>query len=305
MRRIDLNCDLGEARRGTPRWSASLAPRSGADPGDVALLDVVTSANVACGFHAGNRPTMMATAFAAAERGVALGAHPSYRDGANFGRVEHEISRDEVARLVLFQLVELDMAARRRGTRVRYVKPHGALYNRIARDAEQAAGVVDAVLRYAELADEEPLPILGLPGSPLLSHARAAGVTAVAEAFADRGYRADGTLVPRDQPGAVLTDVDEVAARVVAIARGEEIAASGGSQVVVPAASVCVHSDTPGALDLARGVRAALEAAGVGVAPFVSASDSASGPTAGSGVGASAEAGTGSSSGSGSGSGTG
>ncbi|MDV8001664.1 5-oxoprolinase subunit PxpA [Rhodococcus sp. IEGM 1408] len=285
VRRIDLNCDLGEVRRGTPRWSASLAARSGADPGDVALLDVVTSANVACGFHAGNRPTMMATAVAAAERGVALGAHPSYRDGANFGRVHHEISRDEVARLVLFQLVELDMAARRRGTRVRYVKPHGALYNRIARDAEQAAGVVDAVLRYAGSADEEPLPILGLPGSVVLSLASAAGVTAVAEAFADRGYRADGTLLPRDQPGAVLTDVEEVAARVLAIARGEEIAASGGSQVVVPAASVCVHGDTPGALDLARGVRAALEAAGVEVAPFVAASVSTPGPAGGSGAG--------------------
>ena len=100
MRRIDLNCDLGEARRGTPRWAASLAPGSGVDPGDAALLDVVTSANVACGFHAGNRPTMNATSVAAAERGVALGAHPSYRDGANFGRVEHDLTRAEVARLV-------------------------------------------------------------------------------------------------------------------------------------------------------------------------------------------------------------
>ena len=271
-RRIDLNCDLGEARPGTPRWSASLDPRSGAHPEDAALLDVVTSANVACGFHAGNRPTMNATAAAAAERGVALGAHPSYRDRANFGRVELEVSRAELTEIVHFQLVELDMAARRRGTRVRYVKPHGALYNRIARDPEQAAGVVDAVLRYARLADEEPLPILGLPGSVVLAHARAAGVTAVAEAFADRGYRADGSLVPRGRPGAVLTDADQVAERVVAMATGREIAAADGATVVVAAQSVCVHGDTPGALDLARGVRRALEAAGVEIAPFATAS---------------------------------
>ena len=269
MRRIDLNCDLGEARRGTPRWAASLAPGAGPDPDDAALLDVVTSANVACGFHAGNRPTMNATAVAAAQRGVALGAHPSYRDGANFGRVAQDLSREEVARLVQFQLEELDMAARRHGTRVRYLKPHGALYNRIFRDAEQAAGVVDAVLRYAELAREEPLPVLGLPGSVVLDHASAAGVRAVAEAFADRGYRPDGTLVPRGEPGAVLSDPDQVAARVVAMASGQEITAAGGAHVVIDAASVCVHGDTPGALDLARRVRGDLEAAGVEVAPFV------------------------------------
>ncbi|MGX1858327.1 LamB/YcsF family protein [Dietzia sp. NPDC055340] len=269
MRRIDLNCDLGEARRGTPRWAASLAPGAGPDPDDAALLDVVTSANVACGFHAGNRPTMNSTAVAAAQRGVALGAHPSYRDGANFGRVAQDLSREEVARLVQFQLEELDMAARRHGTRVRYLKPHGALYNRIVHDAEQAAGVMDAVLRYAELAREEPLPVLGLPGSVVLDHASAAGVRAVAEAFADRGYRPDGTLVPRGEPGAVLSDPDQVAARVVAMATGQEITAAGGAHVVIDAASVCVHGDTPGALDLARRVRGDLEAAGVEVAPFV------------------------------------
>ncbi|QGW25972.1 MULTISPECIES: LamB/YcsF family protein [unclassified Dietzia] len=268
VHRIDLNCDLGEARRGTLRWSWSLGARSGPDPGDAALLDVVTSANVACGFHAGNRPTMSATAAAAAERGVALGAHPSYRDAANFGRTEMEITRGELADHVYFQLVELDMAARRRGTRVRYVKPHGALYNRIAHDSDQAAGVVDAVLRYADLADEDPLPILGLPGSVVLSHAASVGIAAVSEAFADRGYRADGTLVPRGRPGAVITDADEVAARVVDIAREREISADDGSRIVVSAQSVCVHGDTPGALGLARRVRRALEAAGVEVAPF-------------------------------------
>lgn len=270
VRRIDLNCDLGEARRGTPRWAASLVPGSGADPADVALLDVVTSANVACGFHAGNRPTMNATAVAAAERGVALGAHPSYRDGVNFGRVEHELSREEVARLVRFQLEELDMAARRHGTRVRYLKPHGALYNRIVHDPEQAAGVVDALLGYADLAREEPLPVLGLPGAAVLSAAAAAGVPTVKEAFADRGYLPDGTLVPRSEPGALVTDPGEVAARVVAMATGREVAAVGGAQVVVSASSVCVHGDTPGAIDLARRVRGALETAGVKVTPFVS-----------------------------------
>ena len=269
MRRIDLNCDLGEARRGTPRLSASLAAGAGADPDDAALLDVVTSANVACGFHAGNRPTMGATAVAAAERGVALGAHPSYRDAAHFGRRPLDVSRTELADHVHFQLVELDMAARRRGTRVRYVKPHGALYNRIVHDREQAAAVVDAVLRYADAADEEPLPILGLPGSAVLEIAESAGVRAVGEAFADRGYRADGTLVPRGEPGAVLTDPDEVADRVVAMASGAAIHTADGTGVVVAAASVCVHGDTPGALALARRVRSSLDAAGVEVAPFV------------------------------------
>lgn len=266
--RIDLNCDLGEARRGTPRWSASLAPDAGPDPDDAALLDVVTSANVACGFHAGNRPTMNATVVAAAERGVAVGAHPSYRDPANFGRVEQDLDREEVAQIVAFQLVELDMAARRHGSRVRYVKPHGALYNRIVHDREQAAGVVDAILAYAAVADEEPLPILGLPGAIVLTEAASAGVPTVTEAFADRGYRPDGTLVPRGEPGAVITDADEVAERVVAMATGREITASDGSPVVVGAASICVHGDTPGAVDLARRVRAAVEAAGVELAPF-------------------------------------
>lgn len=269
MRRIDLNCDLGEARRGTPRWSASLAADAGADPGDVALLDVVTSANVACGFHAGNRPTMIATAVAAAARGVALGAHPSYRDPANFGRTEMALTRDEMAEIVHFQVVELDMAARRHGTRVAYVKPHGALYNRIVRDGQQAGGVVDAVLRYADEAREEPLPLLGLPDSAVLEHAASAGVRAVTEAFADRGYRPDGTLVPRGEPGAVLTDPDEVAERVLALATGGAISTADGSRVTVAADSVCVHGDTPGALDLARRIRARLEVAGIGVAPFV------------------------------------
>lgn len=269
MSSIDLNCDLGEARRGTPRWSASLAHDAGADPGDLALLDVVTSANVACGYHAGNRPTMNATATAAAERGVVLGVHPSYRDHANFGRTERDYGRDEVAEIVQFQLVELDMAARRHGTQARYVKPHGALYNRIVWDEVQAAGVVDGVLRYAELAAEEPLPLLGLPGSAVLELAAAAGIRAVTEAFADRGYRSDGTLVPRGEPGAVLTDPAEVTARVVAMASGEAIPTADGSRVSVAAESVCVHGDTPGALELARGVRAALLSAGVEVAPFV------------------------------------
>ena len=257
----------------TPRWAASLAPHAGPDPDDAALLAVVTSANVACGFHAGNRPTMNATVVAAAGRGVAVGAHPSYRDAENFGRVDHDLGREEVARIVAFQLIELDMAARRHGSRVRYVKPHGALYNRIVHDREQAAGVVDAVLAYAAVADEDPLTILGLPGAVVLAEAEKAGVPAVTEAFADRGYRPDGTLVPRGEPGAVITDADEVAARVVAMATGREITASDGSPVVVEAASICVHGDTPGAVDLARRVRSALVASGVSLAPFAPAGE--------------------------------
>lgn len=264
MLSIDLNCDLGEARPGTARWVDSLVPGAGVDPVDDALLTVVTSANVACGGHAGNLAVMAATAALAAERGVALGAHPSYSDTRNFGRMEWTLTREQVADLVYEQVAALDAFGS-----VRYLKPHGALYNRIVWDEEQAAGVVDASLRIAGSRDEEPLPILGLPGSAVLERARSEGVRAVAEAFADRGYRADGTLVPRSEPGALITDADEVAERVVAIATGQPIAAVDGSPVLISAESVCVHGDTPGAVELASRVREALNDAGVTVAPFV------------------------------------
>ena len=250
--RIDLNSDLGE---GFGIW------RLGDDD---ALLDVVTSANVACGFHAGDPDILRRVCARAAERGVAIGAQVSYRDLAGFGRRSIDVPAQSLTNDVIYQLGALDGFARIAGSRVRYVKPHGALYNRIVADEEQAAAVVAAVLAY-----DAALPVLGLPGSAWLRLAAEAGLTTVGEAFADRGYTASGTLVPRSAPGAVLTDPGQVAARVVRLVTSRTVTAVDGSEVPVEARSVCVHGDSPGAVAMAVAVRDALRDAGVELAPFV------------------------------------
>jgi UPF0271 protein len=239
---IDLNSDLGE---GFGAWRLG---------DDEALLDVVTSANVACGFHAGDPITMRRVCLAAAARGVAIGAQVGYRDLAGFGRRRIDMAPDELAADVLYQLGALDAFARAAGVRVRYVKPHGALYNTAADDAGQANAIVAAVLAY-----DATLPLLGLPGSALARAAADSGVPFAAEAFADRAYTPDGRLVPRSEPGAVLTDPQTIAARAVAFVRDGP---------AVPA-SICVHGDTPGAVAIARAVRDALSADGVQLVPFV------------------------------------
>lgn len=252
--RIDLNCDLGE---GFGAWTLG-------EPGtDTALLDLVTSANVACGFHAGDPLLMAATCAAAVARGVQIGAHVAYRDLAGFGRRFVDVPLDVLRAEVVYQVGALDAIARTVGGRVAYVKPHGALYNAIVHHEAQAAAVVDAVA-----AVDPALPVVGLPGSVVLRLAAERGVPTVTEAFADRGYRADGTLVPRGLPGAVLTDPEEVGRRVVRLVQEGVVTADDGTPVRLDAQSVCVHSDTPGAVGLARAVRAALEAAGVLVRPF-------------------------------------
>ncbi|GGY22707.1 LamB/YcsF family protein [Streptomyces tanashiensis] len=248
---IDLNADLGE---GFGRWTLT---------DDEQLLSVVTSANVACGFHAGDAATMRRVCELAAARGVRIGAQVSYRDLAGFGRRAMDVPPAELAAEVAYQIGALEVFARAAGSRVSYVKPHGALYNRVVRDAEQAAAVVDGVL----LADRT-LPVLGLPGSRLHEAAAAAGLPVVAEAFGDRAYRADGSLLPRGQEGAVVTDPDEVVERAVSMARFGVVTAHCGSSVTVRARSLCLHGDTPGAVDLARRVRAQLEASGVRVEAF-------------------------------------
>ncbi|PJJ73877.1 UPF0271 protein [Sediminihabitans luteus] len=253
---IDLNADLGE---GFGRWALT---------DDDALLDVVTSANVACGFHAGDPATMRRVCERAAERGVAIGAQVSYRDLAGFGRRAMDVPADELAAEVAYQVGALDVFARAAGSRVAYVKPHGALYNRAVRDEEQAAAVVEGV-RLASTASGDPLPVLGLPGSALHRAAAGAGFVTVAEAFADRAYRPDGTLVPRTEPGAVVHDPDEVVARSVAVATGGGVVAADGTTLTLAAGSLCVHGDTPGAAALAARVRAALDEAGVDVRSFV------------------------------------
>jgi 5-oxoprolinase (ATP-hydrolysing) subunit A len=249
--RIDLNADLGE---GFGVW------RLGDDD---ALLDVVTSANVACGFHAGDPSTMRRVCTRAAARGVAVGAQVSYRDLAGFGRRFVDVEPAELADDLLYQLAALDGIARVAGTRVSYVKPHGALYNAAFTHVGHAQAVVDAVIAY-----DRRLPVLGLPGSELLRAAEAAGMRPVAEGFADRGYRPSGTLVPRREPGALIEDPALVAERAVRMATDGVVVAVDGSRLLMPVESVCVHGDTPGAVALARAVRGALESSGVSLGPF-------------------------------------
>ena len=248
---VDLNADVGE---GFGRWRLT---------DDEALLDVVSSANVACGFHAGDPSTMRRLCVAAHARGVSIGAHVGYRDLAGFGRRFLDVEPDELRDDVVYQVSALIGTAASVGARVRYVKPHGALYNAIVHHHDQARAVVEAVA-----AVDPSLPLLGLPGSVVLDLAGEAGLTAVTEAFADRAYTAQGTLVPRSVEGAVLHDVAEVVARCVAIATGRAVSEVGGAPLQVSARSLCVHGDTPGAVAIARAVREALAGAGVRVAAF-------------------------------------
>ncbi|MFC9642602.1 LamB/YcsF family protein [Streptomyces mirabilis] len=252
MTPIDLNADLGE---GFGRWRLT---------DDEQLLSVVTSANVACGFHAGDAATMRRVCELAAERGVRIGAQVSYRDLAGFGRRAMDVPPDELAAEVAYQIGALEVFARAAGACVSYVKPHGALYNRVVHDEEQAAAVVEGVL----LADAA-LPVLGLPSSRLLKLAERAGLPTATEAFADRAYTEQGTLVPRTQADAVITDAEAVVERSLGLARFGMVTSHSGTRIPVRARSLCLHGDTPGAVDLARRVRARLESSGVAVKAFV------------------------------------
>ena len=247
---IDLNADLGE---GFGRWSLT---------DDAGLLDVVTSANVACGFHAGDPRIMQRVCAMAAERGIAIGAQVSYRDLAGFGRRFIDIAHDDLIADVLYQLGALEAFARAAGTRVAYVKPHGALYNAVVHHEAQAAALVAAVLTY-----DGQLDALGLPGSRWLALAAQAGLRAVGEGFVDRGYTAAATLVPRDQPGAFVAAADQPA-RAVQLAREQHVIALTGEVVPTPVESLCVHGDSPNAVASASAVRAALRAAGIAVNAF-------------------------------------
>jgi 5-oxoprolinase (ATP-hydrolysing) subunit A len=248
---IDLNADLGE---GFGAWTLG---------DDEALLAVITSANVACGFHAGDPTVLRRTCERAAELGVVIGAQVGYRDLAGFGRRFVDMDPHDLTNDVLYQLGGLEAFARVAGTRVRYVKPHGALYNAIVHHEEQAAAVVRAVVDY-----DRTLPVLGLPGSAWLQQAADAGLTVVHEAFADRAYTPEGTLVSRRLPGAVLHDPAEIARRCVAMATGEPIQDVEGGSLALQPGSICVHGDTSGAVEIARQVRQALTAAGLTLSPF-------------------------------------
>jgi len=248
---LDLNADLGES---FGSWNMG---------DDASMFRLVTSANVACGFHAGDPVTMLDSCRAAFELDVTVGAHVGYRDLAGFGRRSLDMSFDELFGDVLYQLGALDGVAHAVGASVDYVKPHGALYNRLVHDGEQASAVVAAIQAY-----DPGLPILGLPGSQLLVQAKEAGHPVFVEAFVDRAYRADGTLVPRSQAGAVLHDVDSIVERAVRLAVKGEVVAVDGTVVQVRPDSLCIHGDTPGAVEMAAGVRAGLEAAGVELESF-------------------------------------
>jgi UPF0271 protein len=250
---VDLNADLGEVADGVPT-------------DDAGLVEVVTSANVACGFHSGDATTMRRVSGLCVERGVAIGAQVSYRDREGFGRRFLDVDPAALAGDVLEQVASLDALARSVGGRVTYVKPHGALYNAVVHHEAQAAAVVDGVLAF-----DDSLAVLGLPGSRWLALAEAAGLRPVREAFADRAYSADGTLVPRGEPGAVLTDEAAVVDRCVRLATAGEVVAADGTVVRVDAESLCLHGDTPGAVRLVRAVRTALAGAGIGLAPFTGA----------------------------------
>lgn len=246
---IDLNADVGEEA-------------SGPD-GDGALLDIVTSASVACGFHAGDPSIMRRTLGDAVVRGVVVGAHPSYPDRAGFGRREMEISPTRLTDDLLYQIGALDGLARSYKARVHYVKPHGALYHRMGEDEACAKAVCDALRAYGGLS------LLAPYGSVVIAVAEHFGVEVATEAFADRAYLPDGRLAPRGDAGAVVTDADAAAARAVTLALEHRVAALDGSWIPITAASICVHGDTAGAAELARQVRGALTAAGVTLQSFV------------------------------------
>lgn len=231
--------------------------------GDAAMFQLVTSANVACGFHAGDPVTMLDSCRAAYELDVTVGAHLGYRDLAGFGLRALDVSFDELFGDVLYQLGALDGVAHAVGASVDYVKTHGALYDRLVDDAEQAAAVVAAVSAY-----DPGLPILGFPGSELLKQAGEAGLPVFVEAFPDRAYLADGSLVPRSQEGAVLFDADAVVERAVRMALKGEVAAVDGTVVRVRPDSLRLSGGTPAAVEMAARVRARLEAAGVELESF-------------------------------------
>ena len=242
---IDLNADVGE----------------GCD--DESLLPFLTSANVACGMHAGSPSLMDRTVALALERGVRVGAHPGYDDRANFGRRELDVPNDEVENLVLYQVAALDGFVRARGGRLSHVKAHGALYNRAAREIDLARAIARGVRRY-----RQDLVLVGLAGSRLLDAAEELGLSAAGEAFADRRYLPNGALMPRGQAGSVLTDPGAAAAQALQIARDGFVTASDGSRLAVAARTLCLHGDTPGAPRIAATVREQLERAGIAVAPL-------------------------------------
>ena len=254
--RIDLNADVGEGRSAAVDGPAA---RPGSH-GDAALMPSITSANVACGFHAGDPGVMRATVALAREHGVAVGAHPGFPDLEGFGRRELQVSPRDVEDFVAYQVGALAAIAAAQGVRLQHVKPHGALFNMAVRDAALA----DAIARAAAVIDRA-LILFGLPGSELVAAGARAGLRTAREGFADRAYQPDGTLVPRSQPGAVIHDPEIVVRRAVRMVREGSVDAIEGSRVPLAIDTLCVHGDTPGAAELAARIRRALADGGIEV----------------------------------------
>lgn len=248
MRSIDLNCDMGES---FGAWEMG---------NDREILPLVSSANIACGFHAGDPSTIAETVRLAIGSGVAVGAHPSYPDIEGFGRREMSLSAKEIRDAVVYQVSALKGICEAQGGRLHHVKPHGALYNRAARDPEAAEAIADAVASI-----DGGLFIYGLSGGVLVSEAERAGLRSASEAFADRGYMNDGTLAPRNRPDALVTSVADAADRALKMARDGEVLSVEGEPVKVRSETICIHGDGPHALEFARAIRAVLDENGIEV----------------------------------------
>ncbi|HTI18514.1 MAG TPA: 5-oxoprolinase subunit PxpA [Trinickia sp.] len=240
---IDLNADVGEGCGS-----------------DAALLDLVSSANIACGWHAGGANAMRDCVRLAMAKGVAIGAHPSFHDPVNFGRKEMSLPADDIYAGVLYQLGALSAIAQAEGARVAHVKPHGALYNQAARDPQIAQAIVSAVHDF-----DPSMAVFGLAHSGLIDAAREAGLVAIEEGFADRGYRADGSLVPRSEPGALIEDEDAMLEHVLSMVRDKRVRAVDGRIVPLHIHTLCLHGDGAHALAFARRLRAELEVNGIDV----------------------------------------
>ena len=254
MTAIDLNSDLGESYGA---W------RMGDDE---TMLAIVSSANVACGFHAGDPAGIWKTVKAAADKGVSIGAHVSYPDRVGFGRRDMDVTSGELISDVIYQIGALKGMAAAAGTTVGYVKPHGALYNRIAHDPKQGQAVIDAIK-----AIDPSLVLMGLANAPILKLAQASGLKTVAEAFADRAYTPDGRLVSRREQGSVLHDTQLIARRMLQLARQGTLEAIDGSTIKIDTQSICVHGDSPGAVAIAQEIRRAFGADGITVRSFLPA----------------------------------
>ncbi len=253
MTTIDLNSDLGE----------SFGPWKMAD--DAALLDIVSSANIACGFHAGDPAGILKVLEAAKDRGVVVGAHVGYRDLVGFGRRNMDPTSDELIADTIYQIGALKALASVAGSAVRYVKPHGALYNTIAHDERQARDVIAAIRQL-----DNRLAVVALSGSQFVGQARSAGLKVICEAFADRAYNRDGSLVSRRHPGAVIHDSREVCARMLRLVQEGRVTAIDGTDIVIEAQSICVHGDSPDAVAMARSLRETFSTQGIEIRSFAS-----------------------------------